>query len=110
MFEALVARTYSFWEDVHPLFLSRDLTRHDIRQLVTKGLEATHGNYRALLKLFGMSPQDYHKFHNFLAAHDCKVDFRAFRGSGERASAPAETDLAPAAAAVGGSVRWAAGK
>lgn len=86
LFEALVGQTYSFWEDVHPLFLSRDLTRHDIRQLVTKGLEATHGNYRALLKLFGMSPQDYHRFHNFLAAHDCKVDFRAFRGAGDRSS------------------------
>jgi hypothetical protein len=42
-------------------------------------LSATKGNYRTLLKLFGMSPDDYHRFHNFLAAHDCKVDFRAFR-------------------------------
>src|SRR5512144_2859792 len=86
LFEALTAGTYSFWSDVHPLFLSRDLTRHDIRKLVTKGLEATHGNYRALLKLFGMTADDYHRFHNFLAAHECKVDFRAFRGSGERAT------------------------
>jgi hypothetical protein len=31
------------------------------------------------MKLFGMSPDDYHRFHNFLAAHDCRVDFRAFR-------------------------------
>ena len=79
LFESLVAGTYSFWNDVHPLFLSRDITRHDIRELVRKGLEATRGNYRALLKLFGMTPDDYHRFHNFLAAHDCKVDFRAFR-------------------------------
>jgi hypothetical protein len=28
-----------------------------------------------------MQPGDYHRFHNFLAAHDCKVDFRAFRTS-----------------------------
>jgi transcriptional regulator with GAF, ATPase, and Fis domain len=79
LFEALVSGTYSFWADVHPLFLSRDITRHDVRELVRKGLEATHGNYRSLLRLFGMRPTDYHRFHNFLAAHECKVDFRAFR-------------------------------
>jgi DNA-binding NtrC family response regulator len=95
LFEALTAGTYSFWSDVHPLFLSRDLTRHDIRQLVTKGLEATHGNYRALLKLFGMTADDYHRFHNFLAAHECKVDFRAFRGAGERADTARRPSPAP---------------
>jgi len=79
LFEALVAGHYSFWDHVHPLFLDRDLTRHDIRELVKRGLAATRGNYRGLLKLFGLAPGDYHRFHNFLAAHDCKVDFRVFR-------------------------------
>jgi DNA-binding NtrC family response regulator len=88
LFESLVAGTYSFWNDVHPLFLNRDLTRHDVRELVRKGLEATRGNYRALLKLFGMTPDDYHRFHNFLAAHDCKVDFRAFRAGVGHAATP----------------------
>ena len=79
LFEGLTARNYTFWEHVHPLFLNRDLTRHDVRELVSRGLSATKGNYRAMLKLFGMTEGDYHRFHNFLAAHDCKVDFRAFR-------------------------------
>ena len=79
LFEGLTARNYTFWEHVHPLFLNRDLTRHDVRELVSRGLAATKGNYRAMLKLFGMTEGDYHRFHNFLAAHDCKVDFRAFR-------------------------------
>jgi transcriptional regulator with PAS, ATPase and Fis domain len=79
LFDALRGGNFTFWEHVYPLFLSRDLTRHDIRELVSRGLSATKGNYRTLLKLFGMSPDDYHRFHNFLAAHDCKVDFRAFR-------------------------------
>ena len=26
-----------------------------------------------------MDPQDYQRFHNFLAAHECKVDYREFR-------------------------------
>ena len=34
-----------------------------------------------LLPLFGMNPQEYQRFHNFLAAHECKVDYREFRNS-----------------------------
>jgi transcriptional regulator with PAS, ATPase and Fis domain len=70
---------YTFWEHIHPLLLKRDITRHDVRQLVSLGLAATRGNYRALLKLFGMPSSDYKRFMNFLAAHDCVVDFREFR-------------------------------
>jgi transcriptional regulator with PAS, ATPase and Fis domain len=79
LYEALVNGGYSFWEHVYPMFLSRDITRHDIRQLVRRGLATTRGNYRAMLKLFGMSPRDYKRFLNFLAAHDCRTDFREFR-------------------------------
>ena len=43
------------------------------------GLATTRGNYRSLLRLFGMPASDYKRFLNFLAAHDCNVDFRAFR-------------------------------
>jgi DNA-binding NtrC family response regulator len=75
----LVDGHYTFWEHIHPLLLNRDITRHDVRQLVSLGLAATRGNYRALLKLFGMPPSDYKRFMNFLAAHDCVVDFREFR-------------------------------
>jgi hypothetical protein len=56
-----------------------------MRELVKRGLAATKGNYRAVLKLFGMTPSDYYRFHNFLAAHDCKVDFRAFRSGAQQA-------------------------
>jgi DNA-binding NtrC family response regulator len=79
LFEALVDGQYSFWEHVHPLFLDRDITRHDIRELVKRGLQETKGNYRTVLRLFGMPESDYHRFHNFLTAHACKVDFRNFR-------------------------------
>ena len=89
LFEALVQGHYSFWDHVHPLFLSRDLTRHDIRELVCRGLSATRGNYRAVLKLFGMTDSDYYRFHNFLTAHACKVDFRTYRtGATIEASRP----------------------
>jgi DNA-binding NtrC family response regulator len=89
LFEALVDGGYSFWEHVHPLFLSRDLTRHDVRELVRRGLARTRGNYRALLTLFGLPQDDYKKFLNFLAAHDCSVDYRPFRSGPSDAPPPA---------------------
>jgi DNA-binding NtrC family response regulator len=79
LYDALVSGGYSFWEHIHPIFLARDITRHDVRELVVRGLRTTHGNYRALLRLFGMSHTDYKRFHNFLMTHGCKVDYRAFR-------------------------------
>jgi DNA-binding NtrC family response regulator len=79
LYQALVKGGYTFWEHIYPLFLARDITRHDLRELMRRGLAVTRGNYRALLKLFGMSSRDYKRFLNFLAAHDCRVDFREFR-------------------------------
>ncbi len=79
LYDALVSRGYSFWEHIHPMFLSRDLTRHDMRELVHRGLITTSGNYKALLRLFSIPEQDYKRFLNFLAAHDCTVDVKAYR-------------------------------
>jgi transcriptional regulator with GAF, ATPase, and Fis domain len=79
MYAALVARQYTFWDHIHALFLSRDMTRQDLRQLLARGLTTTRGNYHALLKLFGMPETDYKRLMNFLAAHDCAIDFRPFR-------------------------------
>jgi DNA-binding NtrC family response regulator len=82
LYHALVHGGYSFWEHVHPLFLSRDITRNDIRELVRRGLSATHGSYRTLLELLGIPAADYKRFMNFLATHDCRADFREFRNIG----------------------------
>jgi DNA-binding NtrC family response regulator len=79
LFKALNDGTLSFWEHVHPLFLDRDLTRHDLRELVRRGLAATRGNYQAVVRLFGMPDTDYKRFLNFLGTHGCVVDFREFR-------------------------------
>ena len=89
LYAALVGRHYTFWDDIHPLFLQRDMTRHDLRQLVRRGLATTRGNYRAVLKLFGMPETDYKRFMNFLAAHECTVDFHPFRTESLPATAPA---------------------
>jgi len=94
LYDALASGGYSFWDHVHPLFLARDITRHDIRELVRRGLQTTRGSYRGLLTLFKMSPQDYQRFHNFLTAHGCKVEFRGFR-NGEAEATPRQRPVGP---------------
>ncbi len=79
LFTALTDGSLEFWGHVHPLFLDRDITRHDLRELVRRGLAATRGNYRAVVGLFRMPEGDYKKFLNFLGTHECVVDFREFR-------------------------------
>ena len=79
LFQAIVEGGYSFWEHVHPMFLDRDITRHDVRELVRRGLSVSRGNYRGLLDLFRIPASDYKRFMNFLATHDCRPDFREFR-------------------------------
>ena len=79
LYQAVVEGGYSFWEHIHPMFLQRDITRHDIREMVRRGLSVTRGNYRGLLDLFRIPSSDYKRFVNFLATHDCRPDFREFR-------------------------------
>jgi transcriptional regulator with PAS, ATPase and Fis domain len=79
VYDSLVSGGKRFWEDVHTMFTNRDITRADLRQLIRRGLAMTGGNYRGVLQLFGMEAQDYKKLMNFLAAHDCVVDYREFR-------------------------------
>jgi transcriptional regulator with PAS, ATPase and Fis domain len=81
LYQAVVSGGYSFWDHIHPLFLARDITRHDMRELLRRGLNATRGNYRSLLPLFRMPKSDYKRFLNFLAAHDCGIDYREFRNA-----------------------------
>jgi transcriptional regulator with GAF, ATPase, and Fis domain len=79
LYQAIVSGGYSFWDHIYPHFLDRDITRHDMRELLRRGLQTTRGNYRSLLQLFRIPKTDYKRFLNFLAAHDCRVDYREFR-------------------------------
>ena len=79
LYDALVKHGASFWEHVDPMFLARDITRHDLRELVRRGLRETRGRYKELVELFGMPSRDYRRFMNFLAAHGCGIAVREFR-------------------------------
>jgi DNA-binding NtrC family response regulator len=88
LYTGLVEGRYQFWNDIYPLFLSRDMTREDLRGLIRRGLITTRGSYRALLVLFGMPKADYKRLLNFLAAHECALDFREFRPTRASSVAP----------------------
>jgi two-component system response regulator AtoC len=78
----------SFWSAVYPIFMSRDLTRNDLRKIIQIGLETTNGNYRLLVQLFNMSTEDYKRFLSFLRKHDCHLPFQRFRAVPARLQAP----------------------
>jgi transcriptional regulator with PAS, ATPase and Fis domain len=79
LYDGLTSGGMRFWDDVHTLFINRDITRADLRQLIRRGLAMSAGNYRGLLELFGMEQEDYKRLLNFLAAHDCRVEARDFK-------------------------------
>ncbi len=69
----------SFWTAVHEPFMSRDITREELRHIVRRGLTRTHGSYRQLTALFNLPPTDYKSLLNFLRKHDCHVPYKPFR-------------------------------
>src|SRR5688572_15667664 len=93
LYDALVRKGASFWAHVYPMFLARDITRHDLRELVRRGLRQSRGRYKSMLELFGMASGDYRRFMNFLAAHGCGVGVREFRAG--QSTSHAETETPP---------------
>jgi DNA-binding NtrC family response regulator len=88
LFDRLINHGASFWSEAYEPFMARDLTRHEIRELVRLGLEHTRGNYKLLVTSFNMPPEDYKKFLNFLRKYQCHVPFQGFRMAPARAHEP----------------------
>src|SRR5579864_2811579 len=79
LFTRLTEGHESFWTAVYPLYMSREITRGNVRDLVHRGLEEARGNYRIVLRLFNMESRDYKRFLNFLRKHDCQLPFKEYR-------------------------------
>jgi transcriptional regulator with PAS, ATPase and Fis domain len=79
MYDRMVNGHEPFWPVVYEPFMSRDMTRDDLRALVSRGLEQTRGSYRILVQMFNMPEADYKRFLNFLRKHDCQMPFQKFR-------------------------------
>jgi hypothetical protein len=75
----MVMRGQTFWAVVHPLFINRELTKSDVREIIKRGLTRTQGSYRKLLDLFHLPASDYKRFLAFLYQHDCHVPFHPYR-------------------------------
>jgi hypothetical protein len=79
LYQKLLEQRESFWSAVYPLYMQREITRANVRDLVRKGLVEARGNYKIVARLFNMEPRDYKRFLNFLRKHDCQVPFKEFR-------------------------------
>jgi DNA-binding NtrC family response regulator len=79
LYKKLVEDRESFWTAVYPLYLQRDITRSNVRDLVRKGLEEARGNYKIVARLFNMEQREYKRFLNFLRKHDCQLPFKEYR-------------------------------
>jgi transcriptional regulator with PAS, ATPase and Fis domain len=69
----------SFWTAVYPLYMQREITKNNVREIVRRGLEEARGNYKIVARLFNMDQHEYKRFLNFLRKHDCQVPFKEYR-------------------------------
>ena len=81
LWDAMTTGHQSFWTVVYTPFMSRDLTRADLRAVVRRGLEQTSGNYKILVELFNMRAEDYKRFLGFLRKFHCHIPFQQFRSA-----------------------------
>jgi transcriptional regulator with PAS, ATPase and Fis domain len=79
LFKRLVEGRESFWTAVYPMYMNREITKGNVRDLVHKGLEEARGNYKIVLRLFNMDSSDYKRFLNFLRKHGCQLPFKEYR-------------------------------
>jgi transcriptional regulator with PAS, ATPase and Fis domain len=69
----------SFWTAVYPLYMQREITKNNVREVVRRGLEEARGNYKIVARMFNLDNDDYKRFLNFLRKHDCQLPFKQYR-------------------------------
>jgi DNA-binding NtrC family response regulator len=97
LYERMTVDGESFWSVVYEPFMARDITREDLRALVTRGLQQTKGSFKLLVELFNVAPEDYKRLLSFLRKYQCHMPFQKFRIS-------ARADNVGTGNQVGGSV------
>ena len=79
LYKRMLEQHEPFWTTVYPLFMDREITRGNVREIVRRGLEEARGNYKIVARLFNMESRDYKRFLNFLRKHDCQIPFKEYR-------------------------------
>jgi DNA-binding NtrC family response regulator len=79
LFDQMVSGRETFWSAVYEPFMTRDVTRYQIREIVARGLERTSGDYRELAHLFNIADTDFKRFVGLLRRYDCHVALQPFQ-------------------------------
>ena len=79
LYKRMTEQGESFWTTVYPMFMGREITRSNVRDLIALGLQETRGNYKIVARIFNMEQRDYKRFLNFLRKHDCQIPFKEYR-------------------------------
>ncbi len=79
LYRRVASEGESFWTAVYPLYMQREITKDNVREIVRRGLQETRGNYKSVARLFNLGDDDYKRFLNFLRKHDCQLPFKEFR-------------------------------
>lgn len=66
LYRRIVVGGEDFWRVAYAPFMSRDLNRAQVKDLIRLGLIKTKGSYRALLEDFHLPLADYQRFMDFL--------------------------------------------
>jgi DNA-binding NtrC family response regulator len=91
LFDRMTVSGESFWSVVYEPFMSRDLTRQDLRAVIGRGLEQTRGSYKLLVQLFNLQPEDYKRLLSFLRKYECQLPFQKFRSVPSRLEGVSDT-------------------
>jgi transcriptional regulator with GAF, ATPase, and Fis domain len=102
LFDRMVRGGEAFWSAVYQPFMSRDLTRADVRAVVRLGLEQAR-SYRALAELFNLPADDNRRLVAFLRKYECQIPAESFKDPvpARTAGAPAALPFTPRAAGGG---------
>ena len=79
LYRRVVHEGESFWTAVYPLYMQREITKTNVREVVRRGLNDARGNYKIVARMFNLGADDYKRFLNFLRKHDCQLPFKEFR-------------------------------
>ena len=79
LYNRMTTNGESFWSVVGEPFLARDITRDDLRAVISTGLEHTKGSYKQLLPVLNIPAEDYKRLLSFLRKYGCHLPFQKFR-------------------------------
>ncbi len=72
LYRRLCRESGDFWQLVQEPFLDRELSRKEVRRIVSRGLRDARGSYRRLLGVWRIPSESYQKFMDFLRHHRLK--------------------------------------